>query len=67
MIYLDNNATTAPDPRVGEAMLPFLGHEFGNPSSPHAAGRVARGALEKARAQVAAFLGAAEETVLFTR
>ena len=47
-------------------MLPFLGHEFGNPSSPHAAGRVARGALEKARAQVAAFLGAAEDTVLFT-
>ena len=66
MIYLDNNATTAPDPRVGEAMLPFLGHEFGNPSSPHAAGRVARGALEKARAQVAALLGAAEDTVLFT-
>ena len=66
MIYLDNNATTAPDPRVGEAMLPFFGHEFGNPSSPHAAGRVARGALEKARAQVAAFLGAAEDAVVFT-
>jgi cysteine desulfurase len=66
MIYLDNNATTAHDPRVGEAMLPFFGHEFGNPSSPHAAGRVARGALEKARAQVAAFLGAAEDAVVFT-
>jgi Cysteine sulfinate desulfinase/cysteine desulfurase and related enzymes len=66
MIYLDNNATTAPDPRVGEAMLPLLGHEFGNPSSPHAAGRVARGALERARAQVGAFLGAKADAVVFT-
>ena len=66
MIYLDNNATTAPDPRVSAAVLPFLGHEFGNPSSPHAAGRVARGAVEKSRAQVAAFLGAAEDAVVFT-
>ena len=47
-------------------MLPLLGHEFGNPSSPHAAGRVARGALERARAQVGTFLGAKADAVVFT-
>ncbi|MFM8885819.1 MAG: aminotransferase class V-fold PLP-dependent enzyme, partial [Chthoniobacterales bacterium] len=49
MIYLDNNATTPSDPGVREAMLPFLGENFGNPSSPHAPGRIAREAVEKAR------------------
>lgn len=66
MIYLDNNATTPVDPRVLEAMLPFLGPEFGNPSSPHAAGRAARAALARAREQVAALLGAPAESVVFT-
>jgi cysteine desulfurase len=66
MIYLDNNATTPVDPRVLEVMLPFLGESFGNPSSPHAAGRAARGAVEKARGQVAALLGARAESVVFT-
>jgi cysteine desulfurase len=66
MIYLDNNATAPVDPRVREAMLPFLGDQFGNPSSPHAAGRAARAALEKARAQVAAWLGAREDAIVFT-
>jgi cysteine desulfurase len=66
MIYLDNNATTPVDPRVREAMLPFLGDSFGNPSSPHAAGRAAREAVEKARAQVAALLGARAESIIFT-
>lgn len=66
MIYLDNNATAPVDPRVREAMLPFLGDQFGNPSSPHAAGRAARGAVEKARAQVAAWLGAREDAIVFT-
>jgi cysteine desulfurase len=66
MIYLDNNATTPIDPRVRDAMLPFLGASFGNPSSPHAAGRVAREAMEKARAQVAALLGASAESLVFT-
>ena len=46
MIYLDNNATTPVDPRVRDAMLPFLGEAFGNPSSPHAPGRAAREAVE---------------------
>ena len=66
MIYLDNNATTPVDPRVLEAMLPFLGEKFGNPSSPHAAGRGAREAVERARAQVAALVGAREESIVFT-
>lgn len=66
MIYLDNNATTPPDPRVREAMLPFLGDSFGNPSSPHAAGRAAADALARARAQVADLLGAAPDALVFT-
>lgn len=66
MIYLDNNATTPVDPRVREAMLPFLGEKFGNPSSPHAAGREARHAVEKARDQVAALLGATAGSIVFT-
>lgn len=66
MIYLDNNATTPPDPRVREAMLPFLGENFGNPSSPHAPGRAARQALEKAREQVAALIGARADEIVFT-
>ncbi|MEX1045603.1 MAG: cysteine desulfurase family protein [Chthoniobacterales bacterium] len=66
MIYLDNNATTPVDPRVREAMLPFLGVEAGNPSSPHGPGRVARAAVEKARAQTAALLGARDESIVFT-
>ena len=66
MIYLDNNATTPIDPRVREAMWPFLGEKFGNPSSPHAAGRAAREAVERARGQVAALLGAREEAMVFT-
>jgi cysteine desulfurase len=66
MIYLDNNATTPVDPRVLEAMLPFLGAEAGNPSSPHGPGRVARAALDQARAQTAALLGARAEAIVFT-
>ena len=66
MIYLDNNATTPIDPRVRDAMLPFLGASFGNPSSPHAAGRAAREAMEKARAQVAALVGASADSMVFT-
>lgn len=66
MIYLDNNATTPIDPRVLEAMLPFLGDKFGNPSSPHAAGRAAREAMAKARGQVSALLDASEDSVIFT-
>jgi len=66
MIYLDNNATTPMDPRVCEAMLPFLGAQFGNPSSPHAPGRAAREAVEKASGQVAALIGARAGEIVFT-
>jgi cysteine desulfurase len=66
MVYLDNNATTPVDPRVCEAMMPFLDGLFGNPSSPHAAGRAARDAVENARSQVAVLLGARPDAVVFT-
>lgn len=66
MIYLDNNATTPIDPRVRDAMWPFLGEKFGNPSSPHAAGRTAREAIERARGQVAGLLGAPADSMVFT-
>ncbi len=66
MIYLDNNATTPLDARVREAMWPFLGEKFGNPSSPHAAGRTAHEAVERARGQVAALIGARAEAMVFT-
>lgn len=66
MTYLDNNATTPVDPRVLEAMLPFLSEKFGNPSSPHAAGRATRDAVETARAQTATLVGARPEDIVFT-
>jgi cysteine desulfurase NifS/selenium donor protein len=65
-IYLDYNATTPVDPAVAEAMLPFLYEHFGNPSSSHPYGAVARGAVEKARRQVAGLLGARPEEIVFT-
>ena len=65
-IYLDYNATTPVDPQVLEAMLPFLRGEFGNPSSSYALGRRAHAAVEQARAEVAALIGAAPEEIVFT-
>jgi cysteine desulfurase len=65
-IYLDSNATTPLDPRVAEAMGPFLTGGYGNPSSTHAEGRRAKEALEAARAQVAACLGCSAGEVVFT-
>lgn len=65
-IYLDYNATTPVDPRVAEAMRPFLLGAFGNPSSMHRLGREARAAVEKARGQVAFCLGCHSEEVIFT-
>src|ERR1044072_6023102 len=67
MIYLDNNATTRVAPEVFDAMLPHLTTQWGNPSSAHAAGRVARAAVVNARAQVAHFLGADDpDEIVFT-
>lgn len=66
MIYLDNNATTQVAPEVFDAMRFYLCGEFGNPSSAHTLGRVARQAVETARAQVAELLGADSSEVAFT-
>jgi len=66
MIYLDHNATTPVRPEVLEAMLPYLGTYFGNPSSVHWAGRRAKQGLEDGREQVAALLNARPAEVLFT-
>jgi cysteine desulfurase len=64
-VYLDHNATTPLDPRVLEAMLPFLTQRFGNPSSRHEFGRQARAAMDAARQQVAAAVGAHPTEVIF--
>jgi len=65
-IYLDYAATSPLDPAVAAAMSDCLLHEFGNPSSQHAAGRRARALVEAARADVAARVGAAPERIFFT-
>ncbi|ACS84315.1 cysteine desulfurase NifS [Musicola paradisiaca] len=66
-VYLDNNATTRLDPMVLEAMLPFLTDFYGNPSSIHDFGTPCRGALERARQQVASLLGARYDSeIIFT-
>ena len=66
-IYLDHNATTPTDRRVVEAMLPFFTEVFGNASSvEHIHGNRAQAAVAKARAQVAAHLGARENEIVFT-
>lgn len=65
-IYLDNNATTRPDPEVVRALPAQLAENFGNPSSVHSAGRQARQALEKARAAVSALIGADPSEIVFT-
>jgi cysteine desulfurase len=67
-IYLDNHATTKPDPRVIDAMLPYLSEVYGNASSTdHIFGYTARDAVEKAREQIANFIGArAANEIVFT-
>lgn len=65
-IYADNAATTAVSAQVAQAMLPYLTQRFGNPSSLYASGREAREAVETARGQVAALLGARPEEIYFT-
>ena len=65
-IYLDYNATTPLDPAVIEAMLPYLREHFGNPSSTHAYGKAAHDAVDQARAQVAALIGAEPDEIVFT-
>jgi cysteine desulfurase len=65
-VYLDHAATTPVDRRVLETMLPFFSDEYGNPSELHRLGRQARGAVDRARAQVATALGATEREIVFT-
>eukprot|EP01127_Copromyxa_protea_P022437 TRINITY_DN8037_c0_g1_i2.p1 TRINITY_DN8037_c0_g1~~TRINITY_DN8037_c0_g1_i2.p1 ORF type:complete len:266 (-),score=63.09 TRINITY_DN8037_c0_g1_i2:490-1287(-) len=65
-IYLDYNATTPIDPAVAEAMAPYLTIGWGNPSSSHRYGRVAKEAVVKARRQVATMLQCQESEIIFT-
>jgi cysteine desulfurase len=65
-IYMDYNATTPVDPRVVEAMLPYLTTHFGNPSSGHTYAEQPRRALAAARKQVARLIGAAPDEIFFT-
>ncbi len=65
-IYLDYNATTPLAPEVVAAMRPFLEEHFGNPSSGHRFGSVARAAVDKARTQVAGLLSAKPNEIIFT-
>ena len=66
MIYLDHAATTPLDPAALQAMLPWLQGRAGNPASDHAWGQAARAAVERARAQVAALLGAETQEIVWT-
>jgi cysteine desulfurase len=65
-VYLDHAATTSLRPEVLDAMAPYFGERFGNPSSQHRWGRQARNALEQARERVAAALGAKRREIVFT-
>jgi cysteine desulfurase len=65
-VYLDHNATTPVEPEVLDTMLPYLSGEYGNASSIHTFGQRARAAVETAREQVAALLGARPQEIVFT-
>ena len=65
-VYFDHNATTPLDPRVLDAMLPYLREQFGNASSRHEYGRAARRAIDEARQRVAYAVGAHPTEVIFT-
>lgn len=66
MIYLDNAATTKISPEVLDAMMPYLTEEYGNPGAMYRLGRQAAGAVAKARQQVADFINAKPEQIIFT-
>jgi cysteine desulfurase len=67
VIYLDHQATTPVDPRVLDAMLPYLTSSYGNPASPHAHGRQAADAVRAARRQLRDLIGASGDTeIVFT-
>ena len=64
-VYLDHSATTPADPRVVAAMLPYLTEKFGNASSVHFFGQEARAAVDRARREVAALIGARANEIVF--
>ena len=66
MIYFDNAASTAVHPEVVKEMIPYFDTQYGNPSSIHQFGRKAKNAIQKARKQVAALIGAEPDEILFT-
>ena len=66
MIYLDHNATTPIAPDVAAAMAPYMGDQYGNPSSNHVLGRAAKKAVENARKQVATLLRCHPQEIVFT-
>jgi len=65
-VYLDNASTTRIDQKVLREMLPYLSEKYGNPSSLHYQGRVARNAIEKSRETVASILGSEKDEIIFT-
>ena len=65
-VYFDNAATTAIDPKVFEAMKPYMLQHFGNPSSIHSHGRLVRTAIERSRKKVADLLNVAPAEIFFT-
>src|SRR6266850_779082 len=65
-VYLDYNATTPVEPEVLDAMLPYFSGAFGNAASIHTPGQRARAAVETAREQVAALIGARPQEIVFT-
>lgn len=66
MIYLDNAATTAVDPRVLESMLPYLQDQYGNPSASNPSGERAQDAITTAKTQVAKLINASTDEIFFT-
>ncbi|NLJ59383.1 MAG: cysteine desulfurase NifS [Firmicutes bacterium] len=66
LVYLDNAATTKPRPELVEAILPFLGERYGNPSSIYSIARDAKAAVEDAREKVAKVINANPEEIIFT-
>ena len=66
IVYLDNAATTPVDPGVKEAMQPWIGEDYGNPSSVHNSGRKAKVMLEDTRDEFAEFIGAKSSEIYFT-
>ena len=65
-IYLDNASTTPIDPSVLSAMLPYLKEKYGNPSSLHYEGRIAKKVIEDAREKIASIIGSEKDEIIFT-